>query len=385
MKKIITVLIVVVAFLSFGEIALADPISNPTHFDDTTWYFPASSSGYNQLDTNITPIVDGSPDGYYFSSEFYFTGDTSGYGGYLGLQTEGTIPTGKIAIFSIWGATSSSGPGYNSSGTEVEQTYYTSRIQYNWNVNHTYKTDVILLSQSSGSETWAATITDQSTGVQSLIGDIVTPSSMGSFSNEVVTFHERYSGSTASCSDMQESEVEFTNLSFNNGSVIPTSHSNVQPSGSACAGLFTTQDIPGGIETIIGGQFPPVVSAPTTTTTPAPVNKTTVKPAKLTVSKQNKPSNKPNELSLKLVGYYTAGIGILIAIVVIGYILFKKSLARKRTLPMAHDQNTTTSSYEMHVPSTAVEPTTIYPQAPEVPLDAQMPTVNQSPPESFKE
>ena len=254
-------------FMSLGRLALADPITDPTHFDDTFWNWPTASTGYTSMSTVVTPLADGSPDGYYFSNYYWFSGDYSATGGYLGFQTEGTQPTGKIAIFSIWGATSSNGPGYNAAGTEVGQQYWTSRISYPWTVNNSYLLNISLTSQSGGSNTWTGTITDETTHAQSLIGNIIVPTSRGNLYDVSVTFHERYSGPTASCSDLQKSEVEFTGLTANNGSVSPTSHTNYGATGTGCASSFATQDISGGIESIIGGQFPP---APTPTPTPAP-------------------------------------------------------------------------------------------------------------------
>ncbi len=280
----ISAFLLIPVFLISQQVA-ADPIVNPTHFDDTYWYWPSNPSGYTEMSTDITPIVDGSPDGYYFSSYYWFSGDYPATGGYLGLQTEGTQPTGKIAIFSIWGATSSSGPGYNGSGTESGEAYYTSRINYPWVINNTYKLSINLSSQSGGSETWSATIDDLTTNTFNLIGNIVVPSSRGNLYDISNTFHERYSGATTSCSDMQESEVEFTNLTASNGSISPTSHYNTQPS-TGCNGDYATKDIPGGIETIIGGQF----SSPTPTPTPTPVPPSTPSISSTTPTTLNVPT-----------------------------------------------------------------------------------------------
>ena len=221
------------------------------------------------MDTNITPEADGSPDGYYFSAYYWFSGDYPATGGYLGFQTEGSQPTGKIAIFSIWGATASNGPGYSASGNEGG-TYYTSRISYPWVVNHTYDLNISLISQSGASNTWAANITDESTGSKSLIGNIVVPSSRGNLYDVSNTFHERYSGSTDSCSSMHQSEATFTGMTANNGSVTPISHSNIQPTGLDCSSSFATRDTSGGIETIIGGQFSASVAAPPANTKASP-------------------------------------------------------------------------------------------------------------------
>lgn len=295
------------------SISWADPITNPTHFDDTYWYWPSDPSGYTQMDTDITPVVDGSPDGYYFSAYYWFAGDYPATGGYLGLQTNGDQPTGKIAIFSLWGATSSTGPGYNGSGTEAGEEYYTSRISYAWTVNTTYDLRIYLVSNASGSETWRGSVINESTGVQSWIGNIVVPSHRGNLYDISSTFHERYSGATASCTDMHESEVKFTNLTANGGPIQTSSHENVQPTGSACSGYFATENIAGGIETIIGGQFPapspspsPVITkttAPTTEPSPSPASSTSPTTMSSSTPKATSPvvSEKPGSINVKVV------------------------------------------------------------------------------------
>lgn len=374
MKKLIQILVLTSALFAFSKPVLADPVTNPTHFDDTYWYWPSSLVGYTSMDTDIIPITDGSPDGYYLSAYYWFSGDYPATGGYLGLQTEGTVPTGKIAIFSIWGATSSNGPGYNSSGNEGG-VYYTSRITYPWVINHTYDLNIALSSQSAGSNTWTGTVTDTSTHISSLIGNIVVPDTRGNLYDISNTFHERYSGPTANCSDMQVSEVEFINLTANNRTISPTSHTNYGPSGSACAAYFATQDISGGIETIIGGQFPIVVTTPTpapikktpvTTSTPATIPATTTAPTISTkiASKPTKPitttpnpksPNKAKPQNLGLAAAYVAGIGAPIILIILGVFYFERILSRREkllSLPNSLDIN---SSPEIVVSSFPLE------------------------------
>jgi hypothetical protein len=354
--------------LTFLGKSYADPITDPTHFDDTYWNWPTNSTGYSEMDTDITPLVDGSPDGYYYSAYYWFAGDYPATGGYLGLQTEGSVPTGKIAIFSIWDATASNGPGYNASGVESGETYYTSRINYPWVVNHTYDLKISITTIGPPSEIWTAWVTDENTGVQSVIGSITVPYSRGFLYDQSSTFHERYSGPTAACSDMQESEVEYTNLTADNGSDSPVSHSNVGPTGSACASDFATKDITGGIESIVGGQFPVVpstiTSTPSTSSSKAP---TTTKPSTTAVASTPSPSSSPSpsptvtaspdanpvlaitkaptqtptisskpkakHLSTERVAAYTTGIG-LFSIVIIPAIAFgiNQLLIRRRVL-----------------------------------------------------
>jgi hypothetical protein len=226
---------------------------------------------------------------------------------------------------------------------------------------------------------------------------------------------------------MQESEVEFLNLTANNGTISPTSHINDGPSGSACAADFATQDISGGIETIIGGQFPPVVSpAPVTTpvptkkvttptptpapvTTPVPTKKVTtptptptptptVTPAPVTtptptsttkLTKPSKPivttidlktSNKSKPLSIGLAAAYTAGIGIPIILIIFGIFFFERLLPRRKRLTSLSNDPAFHSSPEIFVSSPLVEPTPIsYPKEQLIPVTPSTPVINPIP------
>src|SRR4029079_4405488 len=75
----------------------------------TDWRWPPAPDGYASFEWELTPRTDPSPDGYFWSHQFWLVG---GEAGYVGLQTEGSEPTGKIAIFSIWDAVTADGPVY---------------------------------------------------------------------------------------------------------------------------------------------------------------------------------------------------------------------------------------------------------------------------------
>ena len=73
----------------------------------TDWRWPDAPDGYTSFEWELTPRTDPSPDGYFWSHQFWLVG---GEAGYVGLQTLGSEPTGKIAIFSIWDAVTADGP-----------------------------------------------------------------------------------------------------------------------------------------------------------------------------------------------------------------------------------------------------------------------------------
>src|SRR3954447_23606340 len=75
----------------------------------TDWWWPPAPDGYQSFEWTVTPENDPTPDGYFWSHQFWLQG---GEAGYCGIQTVGTEPTGKIAIFSIWQAVGAEGPVY---------------------------------------------------------------------------------------------------------------------------------------------------------------------------------------------------------------------------------------------------------------------------------
>src|SRR5438132_278972 len=52
----------------------------------TQWQWPSAADGYRSFAWDLTPQTDPSPDGYFWSHQFWLVG---GEGGYLGLQTCG--------------------------------------------------------------------------------------------------------------------------------------------------------------------------------------------------------------------------------------------------------------------------------------------------------
>lgn len=254
-------------------------LTTPLHFDDTWWYWPTNPGTSTSLSIYVRPMADGSPNGYFFSTLFIFNNGGAAYNpngvgfGYMGLQTEEATPsTGKGDIFSIWGATSGSGGSVSQSFTEG-QSGWSERNPYPWVVGHIYTLTVEYESTQSGTETWGAFITDGTSGQTTPIGDLIVPASYGMLDNSVATFHELYSGSTSSCSDLTLSSVEFFDPTFNFNDVA-SSHTNYEPNVTGCSGDYGVAEINGGYQSTIGGLPPSVVtptSGSTTTNSTSPV------------------------------------------------------------------------------------------------------------------
>jgi hypothetical protein len=127
-----------VAYLSGGIASANTTIVASNTYTWENW--PSNSTGYTSLQWSVTPLTDPSPDGYFWSNQFYFN-NANGNAAYFGLQTEGTAPTGKIAIFSAWSALASQSPQYAKSFSG-EGTGYTARISFKWNVGTKYDLQV---------------------------------------------------------------------------------------------------------------------------------------------------------------------------------------------------------------------------------------------------
>ena len=194
-----------------------------SHLVDTQWY--GLDGAYNDIEVTMTPQV-GNGDYYYFANSVDFrncSGDECfAYGG---LQTNGLINgswIGKMAIFSIWNATRSIvAPGGSAEAFGGEGVGQSVRIAYPWQTGISYKFKIYLDTDGS-SKLWGASITNLSNGQTTLIGRIYAPTGYGLIYGPV-TFHERFSGPPASCESVPSSQVRFSNMNANNGSVKSTS------------------------------------------------------------------------------------------------------------------------------------------------------------------
>src|SRR2546430_17704647 len=94
----------------------------------TQWDWPPAPEGYRAFIWDLGPQTDPSPDGYFWSHQFWLVG---GEAGYAGLQTSGSEPTGKIAIFSVWEALGGEGPDY-AAPFSGEGSGFSVRIPFEW-------------------------------------------------------------------------------------------------------------------------------------------------------------------------------------------------------------------------------------------------------------
>lgn len=150
--------------------------SNPTPY----WYW-ALQSGFNQA-----------------------AAQTAGAGFYFGLQPNGYLPNGqigKMALFSFFGSGTSS--SHTSCETGADGGAGTScHIPYAWVTGRDYtftmqQTATDLLAQN---ETWTGAVTDDTTGVTTIIGVVNVPSSWGLIAPGNVAWAEWYNGNISCAS-----------------------------------------------------------------------------------------------------------------------------------------------------------------------------------------
>lgn len=212
----------------------------------TDWRWPPNPDGYTRFDWTLTPERDPSPDGYFWSHQFGLVG---GEGGYAGLQTMGSNPTGKIAIFSIWGAESATGPAM-AGAFGGEGTGQTVRIPYRWRPGAAYRLSVC----ADDAATWTAVIADAVTGEEHLIGHIRVPRHWGGLSDFSIMWTERYAGALRSCADIRRSSARFTIPTASGaggGRVMPLHHHNHLAEPPGCPGSEVI-DLAGGVRHVMG-------------------------------------------------------------------------------------------------------------------------------------
>jgi hypothetical protein len=93
---------------------------------------------------------------------------------YMGLQPNGEF--GKTALFSIFGAGSlSKSPACKAGADDGDGT--SCHISYPWELQHAYQFTVALIAEDAENTTWEGSVTDLTTQVRTVIGDITVSSS----------------------------------------------------------------------------------------------------------------------------------------------------------------------------------------------------------------
>ena len=203
----------------------------------TDWHWPAAPRGYSSFEWELTPRRDPSPDGYFWSHQFWLVG---GEAGYVGLQTQGSDPTGKIAIFSVWHAVGADGPAFVAR-FDGEGEGYSVRIPWAWEVDGTYDLRVV----AAGAHGWEAYVRD------SLIGRIEVPSRWQGLRDVSIMWTERYACRQSSCADIAHAVARFGVPTAEGGTIAPIRRHHHLSEPSGCPGS-SVNDAPDGVVHVMG-------------------------------------------------------------------------------------------------------------------------------------
>jgi len=132
----------------------------------SNWNFSGSTVGYWNVDQLMR--VEQKASATYWAKLWTFRG--ASYGGYMGLQTDGSRgdgTTGETAIFSLWNANAASGPRCFTFGGEGVG--YSCRLAYPFSLNTYYRLRVWRLNADTGGQWWGAWIQNTATGVRNFV------------------------------------------------------------------------------------------------------------------------------------------------------------------------------------------------------------------------
>jgi Domain of unknown function (DUF3472) len=202
----------------------------------TLWSWPSTRSGYDEMRWELEPRSDPSPVGYFWSHQVGLVG---GEGAYLGLQTQGWEPTGKIAIFSVWGAIDAEGPEY-AAPFSGEGTGMTVRIRYPWVPG---KREQLGL-RAGPQGWWQAEVGDRP------IGRIRVDPGWGALAPSSIMWTERYAPSLRRCSELGHA-VAWFGTPVADGEVRPLIHRNYLAGHRGCAGS-SVRDADDGVLQVMG-------------------------------------------------------------------------------------------------------------------------------------
>ena len=154
----------------------------------TTWTWPPAPSGYVEMRWVVEPRTDPSPVGYFWSHQVGLVG---GEAAYVGLQTQGWEPKGKIAIFSVWEALDAEGPGY-AAPFSGEGSGMTVRIPYEWAPGRPER--LALLAEGGG--WWRGEVGDR------IVGRIKVDGRWGGLAPTSIMWTERYAPPLRTCGEI---------------------------------------------------------------------------------------------------------------------------------------------------------------------------------------
>jgi hypothetical protein len=185
----------------------------------------------------LEPRTDPSPVGYFWSHQVALLG---GEAAYFGLQTQGAVPTGKIAIFSVWGAIDAESPEY-AGPFSGEGTGMTVRIRYQWDPGRREH----LLLQADGHGWWHAEVADR------YVGRVRVDATWAALAPTSIMWTERYAPPLRTCAELGHA-VAWFGTPVNETGAVPLRHRSWLADHRGCPGS-AVYDSDGGVVHVMGG------------------------------------------------------------------------------------------------------------------------------------
>lgn len=228
-KFIVYFLIALLAFFlcTIGQIVAATPQGTFTN-----WNWEPPTNGYSSLENSFI-IEDVTPDApYFWSHQFQFV-NGHGYGGYMGLQSNGSRvngTVGKTAVFSVFNSGIAATVGF----CEVRQAGFdgydiagsSCRTAYEWVIGHKYRMQTEIAQKEPDGTWWNGWITDETTHIKTFLGSIKVPPAWHGMGAWSVMWTEYFGDKPDTCDALAYSRVHFYPPTANNGTVKPSDTSN---------------------------------------------------------------------------------------------------------------------------------------------------------------
>jgi len=202
----------------------------------TTWSWSPTLAGYAEMRWELEPRTDPSPVGYFWSHQVALIG---GEAAYFGLQTQGSEPTGKIAIFSVWRAIDAEAREY-AAPFSGEGTGMSVRARYEWEPGR--REHLALIAEGNG--WWRAEVGDQ------LVGRVRVDPAWGGLASTSIMWTERYGPALRTCAEVGHAAAWF-GTPLADGMVKPRHHRNHLADHPGCPGS-SVLDADGGVLHVVG-------------------------------------------------------------------------------------------------------------------------------------
>jgi hypothetical protein len=174
--------------------------------------------------------------GYFWSHQVALLG---GEAAYVGLQTQGSDPPGKIAIFSVWGGLEAEGPEtagpFSGEGTGMQVL-----IRYEWVPGRLER----LVLRADGGGWWRAEVEGR------LVGRIRVDAAWRGLTSKSTMWTERYAPALRTCAEIGHA-VAWFGTPVADGDVAPLHHHNHLASHRGCPGS-SVHDAEGGVLHVMG-------------------------------------------------------------------------------------------------------------------------------------